>query len=92
MSLEEWIKADSLEKADEYHKRYNYAVTNPVRRKILRMLDKGRSEEEIMQTLSLSKKQLDYHLKVLEAGFCIERVGERWVVTDAGKIVDKIRG
>jgi DNA-binding transcriptional ArsR family regulator len=92
MSLEEWIKADSLEKADEYHKRYNYAVSNPVRRKILRMLDEGKTEEEIMQNLSLSRKQLDYHLKVLEAGFCVERLKGRCVVTEAGKIVDKIRG
>lgn len=28
MGLEDWIKAESLEKAEEYHKRYNYAVSN----------------------------------------------------------------
>ncbi|WP_290596217.1 MULTISPECIES: helix-turn-helix domain-containing protein [unclassified Archaeoglobus] len=92
MSLEEWIKAESLEKAEEYHKRYNYAITNSIRRKILRMIQEGKSEEEIMQSLSITKKQLDYHLKILEYGFCIKREGDRWIVTEAGNIVDKIRG
>ncbi len=91
MTLERWTKSESLEEAEEYHKRYNYAVTNQIRRQILRLLDEGKSEEEIMHSLSLTEKQLEYHLRILEWGFCIERSGDKWVVTDAGRIVDKIR-
>lgn len=48
MSVEKWIKAKTIEEAEEYHKRYNYAITNPIRRKILRLIDEGKNEEEIM--------------------------------------------
>ena len=43
-----------------------------------------------MKILSLTRKQLNYHLKVLEWGFCIEKVGKEWVVTKEGRIIDKI--
>jgi predicted transcriptional regulator len=92
MSVEKWVKASTLEESEEYHKRYNYAVTNSIRRKILRLIDEGKTEEEIMSILGLSEQQLRYHLKVLEWGFCIEKKGDRWVITKEGKIIDRIKG
>lgn len=91
MSVEKWVNASTLEESEEYHKRYNYAITNPIRRKILRLIDEGKTEEEIKSALSLSEQQLSYHLKILEWGFCIERKGERWVITKEGKIIDRIK-
>jgi len=90
MSIEKWVKAKTLEEAESYHKRYNYAITNATRRKILKLIDEGKDEKEIMETLCLTKKQLDYHIKILEWGFCIEKVGKGWVVTKEGRIIDKI--
>ncbi|RLI77236.1 ArsR family transcriptional regulator [Archaeoglobales archaeon] len=90
MTVEKWINAATLKEAEEYHRRYNYAITNATRRKILRLIDEGKSEEEVMKILSLTRKQLNYHLKVLEWGFCIEKVGKEWVVTKEGRIIDKI--
>ncbi len=91
MSVEKWINAKSLEEAEEYHKRYNYAISNSVRRRIIRLIDEGKNESEIASELGLSRKQLEYHLKILEWGFCIENRDGRWVVTKEGKIVDRIR-
>jgi predicted transcriptional regulator len=91
MSVEKWIKAKTLKEAEEYHKRYNYAVTNPIRRSIIRLLLEGKDETEILSELKITENQLQYHLKILEWGFCIKRDGSRWVVTKEGKIVDKIR-
>ena len=92
MSVEKWVNAKTLKEAEEYHKRYNYAVTNRIRRSIIRLLDQGKSEQEIMKELNLTEKQLEYHLKILEWGFCVEKRDNRWVVTKEGKIVDKIKG
>ena len=91
MSVEKWIKAKTIEEAEEYHKRYNYAITNPIRRKILRLIDEGKNEEEIMLETNLTEKQLGYHLKILEWGFCIGRKGNGWVLTKEGRIIDKIK-
>ena len=90
MSVEKWIKAKTLEEAEEYHKRYNYAITNPIRRKIMRLIDEGKGEEEIASEIGLSEKQLRYHLSILEWGFCIEKKGNRWILTKEGRIIDKI--
>jgi|Deesub1362A_J573_1020465.scaffolds.fasta_scaffold00263_11 predicted transcriptional regulator len=85
---ESWSQySGTLEKSKEYHNRYHIAVSSPVRRKILKLIAEGRSEEEILEILKLSKKQLDYHLEILEWGFCIHREGNRWVVTKEGEII-----
>ncbi len=92
MGVEKWINAKTLEESGEYHRRYNYAITNPVRRKILRLIDEGKSEREIMSEIGLKESQLQYHFKILEWGFCVERKGDGWIVTEEGKIVNKIKG
>jgi predicted transcriptional regulator len=92
MGIEKWVNAKTLGESEEYHKRYNYAITNSIRRKILRLIDDGRTEKEILSELGLRENQLQYHLKILEWGFCIEQRGDKWVITKEGKIIDKIKG
>ena len=85
---ESWTQySESLEKSREYHNRYHIAVSSPIRRKLLKLIAEGKSEDEMMKILKLSKKQLDYHLEILEWGFCIHREGDRWVVTKEGEVV-----
>ncbi len=80
--------SDSIEKSRVYHERYHKAVANPVRKEILKMIAEGKSEEEIMEKLKLSKKELDYHLKILEWGFCIEKKDGGWKITKEGEIIE----
>lgn len=87
--MSSWEKySDSIEKSRVYHERYHKAVANPVRKEILKMIAEGKNEEEIMEKLNLSKKELDYHLKILEWGFCIERKDGRWKITKEGEIIE----
>ena len=86
---ESWSKySDSIEKSREYHKRYQIAVNNPVRRRILKLLLEGKKLNTIKRELNLSDSELEYHLKILEWGFCIERDGEEVRVTKEGMVVD----
>ncbi len=78
----------SIEKSRIYHERYHKAVANPVRKEILRLIAEGFDEEKIMKKLNLTKKELDYHLKILEWGFCIERSGDGWKITKEGEIIE----
>ncbi|AAB91116.1 MULTISPECIES: winged helix-turn-helix domain-containing protein [Archaeoglobus] len=87
--MSSWEKySDSIEKSRIYHERYHKAVANPVRKEILKMIAEGKNEDEIMEKLKLSKKELDYHLKILEWGFCIERKDGGWKITKEGEIID----
>jgi predicted transcriptional regulator len=78
---------DSIEKSKEYHKRYHTAISNPMRRKILKLVSEGKSVEEIRNSLDLSPSQLEYHLHFLEHGFCIKRDGDRIKLTKEGEII-----
>jgi len=85
---ESWSRySESLDKSREYHKRWLIAISNEVRRKILEMIDEGKSEEEILNILRIDKKELDYHLKILEWGFCIQKEDDKWILTKEGEIV-----
>ena len=89
--MSSWEKySDSIEKSRIYHERYHKAVANPVRKEILKMIAEGKSEEEIMEKLNLSKKELDYHLKILEWGFCIERKDGGWRITKEGEVIEHL--
>jgi len=89
--MSSWEKySDSIEKSRIYHERYHKAVANPVRKEILKMIAEGKSEEEMMEKLNLSKKELDYHLKILEWGFCIERKDGGWKITKEGEIIEHL--
>lgn len=78
---------DSLEKNEEYHKRYHIAVSNPLRRKILRLIAEGLSKNEICEKLNLTIPQLEYHLRFLEHGFCIRKEGDALKLTKEGEII-----
>lgn len=89
--MSKWEKfSKSIESSRMYHERYHKAVSNPVRKSILKMVAEGRSESEIQELLGISKKELEYHLQVLEWGFCIERTENGWKITKEGEIVDHL--
>lgn len=89
--MSKWEKfSKSIESSRMYHERYHKAVSNPVRKSILKMVAEGRSEGEIQELLGISKKELEYHLQVLEWGFCIERTENGWKITKEGEIVDHL--
>jgi len=88
---ESWSKYSvSIEKSREYHKRYQIAVNSPLRRKILKMLKEGKDLDLIMREANLDKKDLEYHLQILEWGFCIHRKDGEIEVTKEGEVVDYI--
>ena len=84
---------DSMEDTRDRHRRYMRAIQHPVRRDILRAMEKGASSvDEFVKELGIDYKTLDWHLRSLEHGFCVERTGEadetRFMLTSEGKIVD----
>ncbi|RLI79968.1 ArsR family transcriptional regulator [Archaeoglobales archaeon] len=87
-----WLEfSDTIEKNREYHERYHKAVNNPIRKKILKMLKEGKNYDEMMNALKLNEKNFEYHLKLLEWGFCIERDKKdkkKIILTKEGEIVD----
>ncbi len=87
--MSSWEKySGSIESSRVYHERYHKAVSNPKRKKILKLISEGKNEEEILKELGISKKELEYHLKILEWGFCIEKKDGKFVLTKEGEIVD----
>ena len=86
---------DSLEETREYHLRYLRAVNNPLRRDILRALKDGDATIETLQSKTgMDAKTLEWHLSILEHGFCVEkeiREGETFYkLTQEGKVVDYV--
>jgi len=86
---------DSIEETKEFHTRLLRAVNNPVRRKILRALKDGEATVESLQVKTgLEPKNLEWHLSILEWGFCIEKVlkdgKSKYKLTQEGKVVDFI--
>ena len=68
------------------------AIQHPVRRDILRAMERGLATlEEFEEELGIEPKVLGWHLKTLEHGFCVERIGEgdslRFALAKEGKIV-----
>lgn len=88
---------DSLEETKEYHLRYLRAVNNPLRREILRALKEGDATIETLRAKTgLDAKAVQWHLGILEHGFCVEketRDGETlYKLTKEGKVVDYVEG
>ena len=93
MSKKSRTLADTMEDTRDRHRRYMRAIQHPIRRDILRVMEKGaNSMDELGKELGVDAKILDWHLKSLEHGFCIERKGEgdslRFDLTQEGRIVD----
>lgn len=86
---------DSSEETREYHLRYLRAVNNPLRRQILRAMKQGDSTVKAIQsTTGLDRKTLEWHLDILEHGFCVEKEVVEDIVhyrlTKEGEIVDYV--
>ena len=80
---------DSMEETKDRHRRYLRAVNNPIRRDILRAIEEGKDTiTSISEATNLDIKTLDWHLKILEDGFCIERTQEKYVLTKEALVVD----
>ena len=84
--------AETMEETKDRHRRYMRAIQHPVRRDILRAMEKGLATlEEFEKELGVEAKVLGWHLKTLEHGFCVERIGEgdglRFALAKEGKIV-----
>ncbi len=87
----------SMEETKERHRRYLRAVNNPLRRRILRAVKEGHGTMESLEArLGVDAKTLDWHLRMLEDGYCVERVeedgGTRFVLTQEGLVVDYVEG
>ncbi len=83
-----WSKfMNSLEKNEEYHRRYHAAVSNPIRRRILELIAEGRSRDEIRKMLNLTESQFEFHIRFLEYGFCIRREGDFFRLTKEGEVI-----
>jgi len=85
--------ADSMEETKERHRRYLRAVNNPIRRKILRSIEKGNTTlASISEDTGTDEKTLSWHLRILEDGFCVEKIKEggleKYSLTKEGQVVD----
>ena len=75
----------SMDETKEYHKRYLRAINNPIRIKILRAVKDGfLNIADLKLHTGLDVETLNWHLHVLENGFCIE------TDTIEGKLVYKL--
>lgn len=86
---------DSMEETKEYHVRYLRAINSPVRRDILRSLKEGEATvETLAERTGIEEKFLNWHLSILEHGFCVEkqeRDGEVvYDLTQEGRVVDYV--
>jgi predicted transcriptional regulator len=70
-------------------------MNNPIRRKILKILNDGdMTMEELEYKTGLDKDSLKWHVNVLENGFCIEKEkhSDNYLIkiTQEGKVVNYI--
>jgi DNA-binding transcriptional ArsR family regulator len=84
---------NSIEETRQYHRKYLIAINSPLRRKILNALKKGATNiNQLQEATKLDKATLEWHLSILEYGFCIEkecRLGNlTYKITQEGKVVD----
>ena len=85
--------AETMEETKERHTRYLRAVQNPIRRNILRSMQKGNvTIEAISNDTDLDAKSLEWHIKMLEQGYCVERYEKKgktvFKLTKEGQVVD----
>lgn len=83
----------SIEETRRYHKRYLRAINSPLRREILRALKEGYTTiEDLSSRTGLDNGTLNWHLSVLEQGFCIEKDTKQgklvYKLTQEGQVVD----
>ncbi len=77
--------SESIEETRRYHRLYLRAVNNPLRRKILLAIKEGyNSMKDLQKETGLNKINLEWHLSILEQGFCVEKIEE------SGKLLYKL--
>jgi DNA-binding transcriptional ArsR family regulator len=65
---------DTMEETKDRHMRYHRAVQNPIRRNILRSMQKGNiTFESLSDDTGLDSMTLEWHIRMLEDGYCVER-------------------
>ena len=84
---------NSEEETRIYHQRYLRAMNSPLRRKIMRVLNNGKTSfEDLVIKTGMDKVALEWHLSVLESGFCIEKEEVEDILffwlTQEGKVVN----
>lgn len=82
-----------MEETKERHRKYLRAINNPIRRKIIRSIVEGNdSLGSISKETGIDEKTLDWHIKILEDGFCIEKTveedHEKFILTQEALVVD----
>ena len=85
--------SDNMEDTKDRHRRYQRAIQHPIRRDILRFIEKGATSiVELEKETGIDAKILDWHLNTLEHGFCIEKRAQgdsfHFEITQEGRIVE----
>lgn len=85
--------SDSMEDTKERHRKYLRAINNPIRRNILRVIEEGNTTiTSISKATNIDEKTLEWHINILEDGFCIERAKEdeqeKLILTKEALVVD----
>jgi DNA-binding transcriptional ArsR family regulator len=93
MSEKSKTVTDSMEETKERHKKYLRAINNPMRRNILRSIEEGnRNIKSISEDTKIDEKTLDWHLRILEDGYCVEKIKvgdqEKYILTKEALVVD----
>jgi phosphoglycolate phosphatase-like HAD superfamily hydrolase/DNA-binding transcriptional ArsR family regulator len=84
---------ESIEESRRNHALYLRAINNPSRRKILKALKNGYTTiEDLKSNTQLDTNTLNWHLSILEQGFCLEREEREGSVvfklTQEGSVID----
>ena len=78
-----------MEETKDRHRRYLRAVNNPVRRNILRSMQEGNDTlEAISVHVGLDPDTIEWHMRMLIDGFCVEYVNSKYILTQEGEVVD----
>lgn len=77
--------------------RYLRAINSPIRRKILGAIRDGNTTiRDIISSTGLDTDALNWHLSILEDGFCVEKDIQEgktiYMLTQEGKIIDFLVG
>ena len=82
-----------MDETREYHKRYFRAISNPLRIKILRAIKDGfLNVEDLELRTGLDASTLNWHLSILENGFCVEKDATEgklvYKLTHEGRVIE----
>jgi len=83
----------SIEETRRYHEQYLRAVSNPLRRRILKAIKEGYSTvEDLKLKMGLDERALKWHLDILEHDFCVEKEVNQgrlvYRLTKEGRVID----